>query len=101
MTSLASAMFSPNVDEDLKYEMCIVLGVPRTSHAERYLGLPALIGRKKKEVLAYIKEKAWRRIRGWNKKALSRARKEILLKPVVQAIPNFVMNVFLLPLSLW
>ena len=68
--------------------------------AGKYLGVPAIIGRNKKAIFAYIKDKVWRKLCGWNKKFLSLAGKEILLKAVAQATPSFVMNVFLLPISL-
>ena len=66
----------------------------------KYLGVPTIIGRTKKEVFAYIKDKVWRRLCGWNRKFLSQAGKEILLKSVAQATLSFVMSVFLLPSSL-
>ncbi|XP_019171081.1 PREDICTED: uncharacterized protein LOC109166643 [Ipomoea nil] len=39
------------------------------------------------------------RIGSWNKKLLSQAGKEILLKTVAQSMPTFSMSVFLLPIS--
>ena len=92
--------FNPNVKEHLKEEICAILEVSNTSQADNYLGLPALIGRKKKAVFSYVKERVWKRIQGWNKKILSRAGKELLLKTVVQAIPSYAMDAFLLPLTL-
>ena len=35
---------------------------------EKYLGLPAVVGRNKKESLRYIKERVWNKIRGWREK---------------------------------
>ena len=71
-----------------------------SSLEEKYLGVPAIIGPNKKVVFAYIKDKVWRRLCGWNRKLLSCSGKEILLKAIAQAIPSFVMIVFLLPTSL-
>ncbi|KAJ9128721.1 hypothetical protein P3X46_034547, partial [Hevea brasiliensis] len=62
-----------------------------------YLGLPTAIGRNKQEVFQFVKDKFWRRINSWKNKALSRAGKEILVKTVLQSLPNYVMNLFLLP----
>jgi hypothetical protein len=35
--------------------------------------------------------------RGWKEKCLSRAGKETLIKSIVQAIPNYIMNCYKLP----
>jgi hypothetical protein len=62
-----------------------------------YLGLPSMVGRKKKSVFAYLKDRVWKRIDSWKGKALSRAGKEVMIKSVLQAIPSYVMSVYLLP----
>ena len=59
------------------------------------------MGRNKKVVFTFVKERVWKRIQGWSKVNLPRAGKEILLKTVVQAIPTYAMSVFLFPLSLF
>ena len=48
-----------------------------------YLGLPSLIGRRKKASFNYINEKIWRKIQGWEEKLLSQAGREILIKAIV------------------
>ncbi|XP_073121019.1 uncharacterized protein [Henckelia pumila] len=96
----SSISSSANVSNELKNTLCEVLGVNYTTNHGKYLGLPSLIGRNKREVFDFIKEKAWGRMNGWRNKFLSRARKEILLKAVVQAIPSYVMSVFSLPINL-
>ena len=67
---------------------------------ERYLGLPAMVGKNKKASLNYIKESMWNKLQGWKEKLMSQARREVLLKAVVQAIPTFAMGCFLLPVGL-
>ncbi|XP_060972488.1 uncharacterized protein LOC115720321 [Cannabis sativa] len=64
-----------------------------------YLGLPNIIGRNKKAMLGFIKNKVIARINSWDGKFLSRAGKEILLKTVIQSLPTYAMSVFLLPLG--
>ena len=67
---------------------------------EKYLGLPAVVGKKKKASFNYIKERVWSKLQGWKEKLLSQAGREILLKAVVQAIPTFAMSCFKLPVGL-
>ena len=50
--------------------------------------------------MGYIKDRVWKRLNSWKGKFLSRAGKEVLLKTVIQAIPNYLMNVFLMPYDL-
>ena len=78
----------------------MLIDIPVVPHQGQYLGLPTYIGRNKREVFHFIKDRIWKRLNSWNSKLLSRGGKEILLKTVVQAIPNYVMNIFLLPVSL-
>ncbi|KAH9768702.1 reverse transcriptase domain-containing protein [Citrus sinensis] len=92
--------FSANMDEVSIRQVCGILEVLATSNHGTYLGLPSLIRRKKSAVFAFIKEKVWQRLQGWNQKFLSKAGKEIMLKTVAQAIPNYAMNIYLLPLDL-
>ncbi|MCI87058.1 RNA-directed DNA polymerase (Reverse transcriptase), partial [Trifolium medium] len=39
----------------------------------RYLGMPSMIGRNKKALFSYLKERMWKRIQGWSGKHLSKA----------------------------
>jgi hypothetical protein len=75
-------------------------GVLSTSHYEKYLGLPALIGRSRVSTFNDIKGRKWNRINSWKEKFLSHAGNEILLKLVIQAIPTYTMSVFRLPKTL-
>ena len=67
---------------------------------EKYLGLPAMVGKNKRASLNYIKERVWNKLQGWKEQLLSQARREVLLKVVVQAIPTFAMSCFKLPVGL-
>ncbi|XP_057794267.1 uncharacterized protein LOC131010650 [Salvia miltiorrhiza] len=93
-------LYSSNVTAATKEEISEILGVHQPLNTGRYLGLPSLVGRKKKEIFQYLKDRMWNRIQGWNNKKLSKAGKEILVKGVGQAIPSFCMGVFLLPITL-
>ena len=79
--------------------ICSMLGVSSTTHHGTYLGIPSMVGRSKKKVVEYVKHRVWNCIQNWGVKKLSRARKEVLLKTVAQAMPNYTMSVFLSPLG--
>ena len=59
---------------------------------ETYLGLPTLIGRLKYQAFALLKDKVWKKLRGWKGIMLSRARKEVLIKVVAQSLPTYTMG---------
>ena len=67
---------------------------------EKYLGLPSLVGRGKRESFNFLKERVWKKLQGWEGKLLSQAGREVLIKTIIQAIPTFTMGCFKLPLSL-
>ncbi|XP_075504628.1 uncharacterized protein LOC142542068 [Primulina tabacum] len=92
--------YSGNVHQDVKNNVSSILGVNSPLDTGKYLGLPSLIGRRKKMVFSYIKERIWSRIQSWKNKPLSKAGREILIKAVAQAIPSYCMSVFLLPVSI-
>lgn len=67
---------------------------------QKYLGLPNMVGKKKSAALGYLKDCLRERIQGWEKKNLSKGVKEVLIKTVAQALPNYAMSMFLLPQQL-
>lgn len=90
----SSVAFSGNVDTETKEVTSEILGIDMGKVSGKYLGLPSLVGRRKREILGFIKDRVVGRIRSWNSRFLSLAGREILLKNVVQAIPTFAMSVF-------
>lgn len=80
--------------------MCTQLNFREANEHSLYLGLPNVIGRNKRAIFGFLKDKLQDRITGWDKKLLSKGGKEILLKTVAQTLPNYAMSVFLLPLEL-
>jgi hypothetical protein len=59
-----------------------------------------MIGRSKKAIFHYIKDRIWKRISCWSSKMLSQVGKEVLIKSVNRVIPSYRMGVYLLPTSL-
>ena len=78
----SSVSFSANVSATVASQICSILAVNSTTNYGAYLGLPSFVGRRKKDVFNFIRDKVWKRLQGWNKRMLSRAGKEILLKTV-------------------
>ncbi|CAH9105008.1 unnamed protein product [Cuscuta europaea] len=92
--------FSPNIQEDFKGYCRNFFGVLQDGDNQRYLGLPSLIGRGKRAILGFLRDRIVQRIKSWNNRFLSRAGRAVLLRNVVQAMPTYAMNVFLLPRDL-
>lgn len=59
--------------------------------------MPLLFGRSKKESFQAIKDRIWKKLKGWKEKSLSRAGKETLIKSIAQAIPTYLMSVYKFP----
>ncbi|KAJ9176754.1 hypothetical protein P3X46_012034 [Hevea brasiliensis] len=90
----SSTFFSQNVGAQARQSISLCLGVQHLLNQGKHLGLPSLVGCKKKEIFNFLKDRLWKRLHGWKNKLLSRARKEILIKSVVQALPTYSMSVF-------
>ena len=76
------------------------MGVPAIRQYEKYLGLPALVGREKKRSFIYLKERVWKKLQGWKEKLLSILGRAVLIKAVIQVIPTYTMSCFKLPKGL-
>lgn len=74
-----------------------MIGVGEDLTRGRYLGLPSLVGKSKKSVFRFVKDKVWKKIPSWNAKMLSRAGRAVLIRSVAQTIPTYTMSCFMLP----
>ncbi|KAK2390980.1 hypothetical protein QL285_064484 [Trifolium repens] len=95
--SKSEVFFSRNMSRAGQEDLSNIMGVKHVLGTGTYLGLPSMVGRSKKQTFAYIKDRIWRRINGWRSRPLSRAGKEVMIKSVLQAIPAYIMNIYLLP----
>lgn len=75
------------------------MGITMVDKHDKYLGLPLIIGQKKKEVFKEIEEKVAKRVLGWKSRFLSMKGREVLIKAVLTAIPQYSMLCYKLPLS--
>ncbi|XP_040998224.1 uncharacterized protein LOC121244278 [Juglans microcarpa x Juglans regia] len=96
----SSLFFSSNTEETEKKMILFEAGGVVCGSYEKYLGLPAMVGRSKYKTFRGVKEKVWKKIKSWKNSFLSLAGKEVLIKAVLQAIPSYTMGVFKLPISL-
>lgn len=87
----STMVFSPKIRPSEAQAISQILPLQVVAQFDRYLGLPAQIGRTKVEVFNYLKDWLWSRVHGWSEKHISMAGREILIKSVLQAIPTYVM----------
>lgn len=66
-----NVFFSKSTSSTLRQVIRDTSGVVEIQQFEKYLGLPSLVGRRKKASFNYIKERMWRKLQGWETKLLS------------------------------
>lgn len=93
----SSLFFSPNTSRDTQCKVLDIIGVEGLQSHEKYLGLAALNGRSRKQILNYLVGNVRRKISGWKENVLSQAGREVLIKSVAQAMPTYAMSCFKLP----
>lgn len=92
--------FSANVKMDKQLEIRDILGVQNDLGDSKYLGLPSLVGRFKKSVFGFVKDRVWGKVQDWSNQMLSKAGKLVMVKNVAQTIPSYSMSCFFIPKSL-
>ena len=60
----SAVLFSRNTNTHRRADVCALLQISKETLNERYLGLPAQVGKSKIETFAYIKDRIWQRIQG-------------------------------------
>ena len=84
--------FSPNVQVGVKEEICSGLGIQATTNIGKYLGFPINHRGVARNHLNFIAERVMNKLAGWKAKFLSFAWRFVLVKSVMSAIPNYVMQ---------
>lgn len=74
-----------------------VLNTGSTSDPGKFLGLPSIWERLKKESMGFLKNKIRDKLAGWRSNILNWAEKEVLNKEIIMVIPTYVMSIFHLP----
>lgn len=72
------------------------LHVYKVTFEAKYLGLPTPEGRMKAEKFQAITKRLMKRCSAWDEWNLSSTGKDTLIKSVAQAIPVYVMSIFIL-----
>ncbi|XP_062080800.1 uncharacterized protein LOC133785597 [Humulus lupulus] len=86
--------FGKLVNLDDRSQLANLLKVKLVENFGKYLGLPSFVGRNKREVFDNIRDRVWKRLKGWKRSLFSAAGKEVLIKAIIQAIPTYVMSCF-------
>ena len=92
--------FSPDVQEGVKEEICTKLGIQATTNIGKYLGFPIKHRGAARNRLNFVVERVMNKLSRWKAKFLSFPRKSVLVKSVMFAIPNYVMQGEALPVHL-
>ena len=75
-----------------------VLQVHNETLNEKYLCMPSDAATSTMG-LQIPKNRVWNRVQGWMEQTLSAGGKDVLIKPVAQAVPTFFMSCFKLPIE--
>ncbi|XP_059629898.1 uncharacterized protein LOC132272835 [Cornus florida] len=98
--SKSSIFFSRNVPMPLRRSFSHALGLPLSGFHSRYLGVPAILGRSKRDVFQFLLTNIQDRLSFWKAKAMSTGGEAVLIKAVLSALPTYVMSSFKLPITM-
>ncbi|PON76875.1 Endonuclease/exonuclease/phosphatase [Parasponia andersonii] len=90
----SSITFSPNVSDQDQESYRLALKIDRKNSYDTYLGFSTVISRGKRCTFTTIKDKVWKRVQGWRRGLFSLGGKEVLIKSILQAVPNYVISLF-------
>ncbi|KAL0409769.1 UNVERIFIED_CONTAM: hypothetical protein Sradi_1911300 [Sesamum radiatum] len=78
-------------------ELARVLGFAVVSKHDKYLCLPTVAGRSKREPFLSNNDRIWSQLQCWSVKKLSQAGLFVLPKTALESIPTYAMSCFRLP----
>lgn len=94
-------LFSPTVCAAVRREVTEIFGFTVVPAYKKYLGLLAMVGRKKKEFFYELQHRVMKKLSGWTTQNFSRGGKQVLIKVVAQAILAYAMVFFRLPVGFY
>ena len=86
--------FGKSVSEDTKNSLKGFLSVPEIKEYEKYLSLPTVVGRNKKESLTFIKERIWGKLQRVEGKAPISSGKRSFIERNCTSHSNFCYELF-------
>ncbi|KAG7616431.1 Endonuclease/exonuclease/phosphatase [Arabidopsis thaliana x Arabidopsis arenosa] len=92
--------FSAKTSDPAKSKVHQILGMQQVGGLGKYLGLPELFGKKKRDMFNLIIDRIRQRALCWSSRFLSTAGKATMLKSVLSAMPTYTMFCFKIPVSL-
>ncbi|CAL9001924.1 unnamed protein product [Prunus brigantina] len=96
----SSLLFGKKCPARVRKQVGEILQVQQKDGFGRYLGLTADFGASKQWVFEEVRNKINAKLMGWSEQYLSQAGKEVLIKAVAMAMPNYAMSCFQLPINL-
>jgi hypothetical protein len=69
--------FSKNTLEADRDAVKNILQVAESLGSRKYLGLPSMVGRNKKAIFGYLRDRVWKKIQNWSGNHLSKAGREV------------------------
>ncbi|KAL4296377.1 hypothetical protein GQ457_12G000140 [Hibiscus cannabinus] len=97
--SKSTAYFSPRTPTAHRTAVHAALGVQEVDDPGIYLGVPLLIGKNKYAAFGRYRDRVDTRVSKWSNLLLSFSGREVLIKSIAQALPQYVMSCYLLPCS--
>jgi hypothetical protein len=95
----SSLFFGNKCQDDVKQRVKVSLDVQNEILQDSYLGMPTEIARAASSSFKFLSDRVWRSVTCGTDRPMSRAGKETKLKSVTQAIPNYVMSCFQVPVG--
>jgi hypothetical protein len=89
-------VFSKGIPNHRQLEITQILPMQIRDYFSKYLGMPTIAGRSKRQIFNFIQEKIWQKLKGWKEINLSFAGRGTLIKAVAQAIPTYLMSSILI-----
>lgn len=86
--------------QSLKHNLATELRVLVIDKTSKYLGIPSGWGQTKKQMFAWILAKVKQKLEGWKERLISKEGKEVSIKIIIQALPQYAMSIFKIPISI-